>query len=209
MALTIGSLTYDLAGSKNVVRGTIAFDSSYPTGGESLTPANVGLSTITNLSVSPKSGYTFEYDYTNQKLLAYLSAGFTPAGTNGTSAVTGTAAAQTFTGSVLSDHAHNVLVKGGASGGIDEPIGVEGTDQLAKDAATDRTILGADSATKGGVIAGSAGTPAGTNSTSALTATAAAQTFTGSAVAAAVMAEVANATNLSTLTGVRFEAIGY
>ncbi len=42
-------------------------------------------------------------------------------------------------------------------------------------------------------------TPAGTNS---------APTFTGTAVAAAALAEVANTTNLSTLTGVPIYAIG-
>jgi hypothetical protein len=118
-------------------------------------------------------GYTWKYDRTNHTLRCFVTGGFTPAGT---------VAAPVFTGSALGTHAHNLLVKGGAAGGIDEAIGVEGTDTLAKDAATDRTIAGADSATKGGVIAITGGTPAGTNSAPA---------FTGTARAATVMAELA------------------
>lgn len=49
----------------------IDFDSSYPTGGESLTPGNVGLVGIDFCVITAKSGYVFEYDYTNQKLMAY------------------------------------------------------------------------------------------------------------------------------------------
>lgn len=50
---------------------TIAFDSSYPTGGESLTAADLGLKTIDLLQIQSKSGLVFEYDYTNSKILAY------------------------------------------------------------------------------------------------------------------------------------------
>lgn len=97
MALTIGNLRFDIAGVSQVVRGTIDFDASYPTGGESLTPAMIGLSAIDHLKADDKSGYTFEFDYTNNKLLVYRSAGFTPAGT---------VDAPTFTGSALSTHVH-------------------------------------------------------------------------------------------------------
>lgn len=50
----------------------VDFDSSYPTGGESLTDTNCGLNDD-SLYVLPfaKDGYTFQYDRTNQKLLAY------------------------------------------------------------------------------------------------------------------------------------------
>jgi len=65
------------AGYKAVVK-TIAFDSSYPTGGETLGTAAtaaagaaaLGLSTILFLHASSTSGYMFEYDYAG-KLLAY------------------------------------------------------------------------------------------------------------------------------------------
>lgn len=118
----------------------------------------------------PADGLVYRYDAINHKLLIRQSAGFTPAGT---------VAAPVFTGSALAAHNHDLKVIGGAAGGPDEAIGVEGGDTLAKEAATDRTIAGADSATKGGVVGGSAGTPAGTNSAPA---------FTGSAVAAAALA---------------------
>jgi hypothetical protein len=49
---------------------TCLFDSSYPTGGEPLTPADLGLSSILFLHATPASGYSFEYDFTNQKLIA-------------------------------------------------------------------------------------------------------------------------------------------
>lgn len=52
----------------------ITFDSSYATGGESLTPADLGFDTnvvIVQLTAHTAAGYQFEYDYTNKKLKAY------------------------------------------------------------------------------------------------------------------------------------------
>lgn len=74
MGLTVG-LTGDWLesiGNKRAVVGTIAFDSSYPTGGESLTAANIGLGVIDHMTIEPKGGYVFEYDYANKKVLAYV-----------------------------------------------------------------------------------------------------------------------------------------
>ena len=95
---------------------------------------------------------------------------------------------------------------GSAAGGIDEPIGVEGATTLAKDAATDRTIAGADSATKGGVIPITAGTPAGSVAAPAFTGTAhtlagtnTAPAFTGAAVAAGAFVEL-GAVTVPTIT---------
>lgn len=54
--------------------GTIAFDSSYATGGESLDFTSAGLDmfrTVLGVLVETKSGYLFEYDYTNKKVKAY------------------------------------------------------------------------------------------------------------------------------------------
>ena len=48
------------------------FDSSYPTGGESLTDANCGLNDDGYFVFPlPKSGYLFEHDRSGQKLKAY------------------------------------------------------------------------------------------------------------------------------------------
>ena len=55
------------------VSAQVDFDSSYPTGGESLTPSQLGLETVAFLIAESKSGYTFEYDYTNKKLKAFTS----------------------------------------------------------------------------------------------------------------------------------------
>lgn len=52
----------------------ITFDASYATGGEALTADDLGLSSIDFVSVEPASGYLFEYDYTNAKVLAYRCA---------------------------------------------------------------------------------------------------------------------------------------
>ena len=75
MALTI---TYPgdwsgVAGNQRQHRVTSDFDASYPTGGEPLTPGDLGLRVVNRLEASPKSGFIFEYDKTNEKLLAYYA----------------------------------------------------------------------------------------------------------------------------------------
>lgn len=60
------------AGYKAVVK-TVTFDAVYATGGgEPLTAANLGLSTILFLIAQPTGGYVFSYDHAAAKLLAYL-----------------------------------------------------------------------------------------------------------------------------------------
>lgn len=49
----------------------VTFDTSYATGGLALTKANLGLSTVEWLEASQSGGYTFEYDYANEKLKAF------------------------------------------------------------------------------------------------------------------------------------------
>lgn len=71
MALTISSLKRDIAGNKRMHSGLITFDSSYATGGEALTPENLGMHTIDHIDVRSALGFTFDYDHTNAKLLAY------------------------------------------------------------------------------------------------------------------------------------------
>ena len=73
MALTVGNLTYDTRGSRQAVEGTLAFDSSYPKGGESLTAAMLGLAAIVEIRVEPTNGYALEYDHTNAKLKAFYA----------------------------------------------------------------------------------------------------------------------------------------
>lgn len=53
----------------------IDFDSSYPTGGEALTPANLGFSDDGDnliVVIPPKAGYVFEYDGANEKVKVYV-----------------------------------------------------------------------------------------------------------------------------------------
>lgn len=54
---------------------TVTFDSSYAAGGESLTPAMLGLSSILFLIPNDAGGYAFAFDDAAQKLLAFRSGG--------------------------------------------------------------------------------------------------------------------------------------
>lgn len=54
-----------------VASGTFAFDNSYPTGGEATTAFSSMFTSLAGVFLAPTSGYTFEYDYTNNKVLAY------------------------------------------------------------------------------------------------------------------------------------------
>jgi hypothetical protein len=70
MALTITSLNIRPVSNSYAVTGQVAFDSSYPTGGESLTARDIGLRTIDFIVFEQRSGVVFDYDYTNAKVLA-------------------------------------------------------------------------------------------------------------------------------------------
>lgn len=77
------------SGTTKVV-GTVTFDSSYPTNGESFSTA-LG-SKVLSLTVLPQDGYVFETDLTNKKIVAYRGS---PSGT--ISQVTGTNATSAVT----------------------------------------------------------------------------------------------------------------
>ena len=68
MSLTVSIDKQDVFGNKRFHHFTLGFDSSYPTGGESLTPRNLGLSGIDHIQLEPGYGFLFEYDYTNEKI---------------------------------------------------------------------------------------------------------------------------------------------
>ena len=68
MALTITNREHNWIRDKAFKMADIAFDSSYANGGESITPADLGLLRIDNMIIEPKGGYTFEYDSTNEKI---------------------------------------------------------------------------------------------------------------------------------------------
>ena len=99
MALTINSNVqtnrYSI-GPKTGVIATITFDSSYVTGGESLTPTQLGLFSVEAcIPVQLTSPiYNYKYDTSASKLLVYGNS------TSGESAV--------FAGNLLAGHTHNV-----------------------------------------------------------------------------------------------------
>lgn len=72
LALTEKERSRTVLGNKRFVVFDIAWDSSYPTGGESLSAADVGMTEIENVAVSGGAGgYFFDYDTANSKMLAY------------------------------------------------------------------------------------------------------------------------------------------
>lgn len=73
MALTIAYADKSVMGDKRVHFVNATFDSSYASGGESLTPSDVGLKSIDYVAPAFNGGYHTEYDHTNQKLKAYVS----------------------------------------------------------------------------------------------------------------------------------------
>lgn len=75
MSLTIDKVEYSVFGNKSIVFCEIDFDASYPTGGEELLPGTLGLTQINFVNATGKSGYIFEYDYTNKKLKAMYPSG--------------------------------------------------------------------------------------------------------------------------------------
>jgi hypothetical protein len=122
------------SGKQVKVLGTIAFGDgslTYPSGGVPL-PAKsyFRLSSISrmNLTGDSASGYVFKYDYANHKITVFNT----------------------------NTHAHDFLVKGGTAAASTDALNIK-TAIVGKEAATDATALGADSATKGGVLAAAAG----------------------------------------------------
>lgn len=75
---TVSNLDFSVAGDKRRTTGTVTFSSSYTTGGESVTPSQVGLGTILRFDVDFASSSTpairaGNYDVTNSKLLAFTT----------------------------------------------------------------------------------------------------------------------------------------
>lgn len=117
----------------------------------------------------------------------------TPAGTNGTSAVTGTAAAQTFTGTNATITATGTNAASALTSGVTANIstfptgaGGGGNNYLTTIATGNTTSYAVTGTAAAQTFTGSgvSYTPAGTNASSSITATAAAQTFTGTAFGA-------------------------
>lgn len=77
MSLTVSEIARSVFGNKRIVISEVTFDSSYATGGEALTAATLGLSTIDALFVDAgaaaagTTGVVVKYDKTNSKLQAF------------------------------------------------------------------------------------------------------------------------------------------
>lgn len=140
----------NIGDTQHLYIGTLDFDSSYPTGGETVNVT--GNERFESMIIQSKSGYNFEWDATNQKMKVFQTGA----------------------------HTHDVLIKGGQAAAGTAATAWYATDIFGKEAATDKTILGADSATKGGV----------------------------QSAVARVQTEVADTTSLAALTGVQFWAVG-
>ncbi len=106
---------------------------TYATAGIAVSAQQVGLGTIKSMVIDPAGGYTFEWVASTGKVMAYYGDGG------------------------LVAHSHDMLIKGGQAAASTAATAYYATDIFGKEAATDKTILGADSATKGGVIAVAAG----------------------------------------------------
>lgn len=79
MAITYSKIAEASFGNQRGWLGTVTFDSSYVTGGEPYTVGNFGLASVVNMMLfDSASGYTFQHDRTNKKILAYRQS---PSGT--------------------------------------------------------------------------------------------------------------------------------
>lgn len=71
MALTATIDKRSTFGNQRVRNISVDFDNSYPMGGEPFTPRNMGLSRVNMVIPTPKDGYSFEYDTSNEKLKVF------------------------------------------------------------------------------------------------------------------------------------------
>ena len=71
MAASLTSAYQGVFGDRRVAIVDVAFDDSYPTGGEAVDLSEVGIGTVLFAIVEPTDGYTFEYDRSNDKVVAY------------------------------------------------------------------------------------------------------------------------------------------
>lgn len=213
LAVTISPPT---GGDVGKVYGTIAFDSSYVTGGEALTAAQLGAQRIKRIDLQDESGYIFETIYASVEPQSVLIKVYQAGG-------------GTFTGSALAGHTHASQVTQDEAVTVTAGTGVSAALANIPVGSIDNIFI-----TAGGVTGACTIVPVGsvTNSkevsinyttgvmqflvadavtsvkvtyTRATTTSVSAGTPAGS-VAGAAGSEVANATDLSALTAVEFIA---
>ena len=68
MSLTVAIDHRSTFGNQRIRHLSVDFDNSYPMGGETLSPGDMGLRRADMVTPSPQGGYSFEYDAANEKL---------------------------------------------------------------------------------------------------------------------------------------------
>lgn len=112
---TYTSVVKNNCGNLICVSGLITMDSSYPTGGETITPAAIGMSSISSMTAG-SSGYVTDYRSTTQKLRFYQSSGGTLSGNTGSTTATNSSSAVTGTGAGTA----TVAITAGALNTVDD-----------------------------------------------------------------------------------------
>lgn len=75
MTISVTNSEYSVFGNKAIVLADVAFDSSYPTEGESFNPETLfGLHDMSLALFESKQGYAFQYDYSNKKIKVFAQA---------------------------------------------------------------------------------------------------------------------------------------
>lgn len=73
MAISPSQVFVNRAGKKRQVVTEVTMDSSYPTGGEAITAAQLGLSVVDVVTCSTNTGHIAQYDKTNAKIKLYYA----------------------------------------------------------------------------------------------------------------------------------------
>ena len=76
MALSISKINISGLQNRRIAMFRLAFDSSYPVGGESLTPGNVRMREVELALIEAKDGYMFDYDRDNDKIKVIYPRGY-------------------------------------------------------------------------------------------------------------------------------------
>jgi hypothetical protein len=105
--------------TSRIIRMT--FDDSYPAGGEALTGADLGLETLQFVIAEPVAGYVFQYNYSTQKLMAFVATAIYAATKDAASMLTVTAADEslTFTGVAATDRIVSIVPPAALAAGIE------------------------------------------------------------------------------------------
>ena len=72
MPLTITIAEHLVQGNKRKTRGTMAWDNSYPTGGEAFTARGLGLALVDTFNIGPHNGVIFEANIAGLLIEAYV-----------------------------------------------------------------------------------------------------------------------------------------